>query len=256
MDDIRRQVESAIARPSCSCSSSTPRPASPPPTTRSRRCCAARHAPACSIANKADNQTRVIEANRVLRARPGRAVPVSAINGAGVGELLDIIDRAAAACCLRRGRRHDDEDACASPSSAGPTSANRRCSTPSSARSASSSATSPAPRATPSTRRSSSTATALTLIDTAGIRRPGRVEGSIEHYSVMRSKDALERADIAVVRVRRLGASSGRRTSTSSAWRWTRTTGIVVCGNKWDLMRRQNRTGHSSCAGSAAACAS
>src|SRR5690606_8628156 len=40
---------------------------------------------------------------------------------------------------------------------------------------------------------------ALTLVDTAGIRRPGRVEGSIEHYSVIRSKDAVKRADVAVV---------------------------------------------------------
>ena len=39
----------------------------------------------------------------------------------------------------------------------------------------------------------------MTLIDTAGIRRPGRVEGSIEHYSVMRAKDAVERADVAIV---------------------------------------------------------
>ena len=58
-----------------------------------------------------------------------------------------------------RGRRAiRSRQACASPSSAGPTSASRRSSTPSSARSASSSATSPAPPATPSTRPSSSRA--------------------------------------------------------------------------------------------------
>src|SRR2546425_8861954 len=38
----------------------------------------------------------------------------------------------------------------------------------------------------------------LTLIDTAGIRRPGRIEGSIEHYSVQRARNALQRADVAV----------------------------------------------------------
>ena len=75
----------------------------------------------------------------------------------------------------------------------------------------------------------------LTLIDTAGIRRPGRVDGSIEHYSVMRSKAAIERADIAVcvfdasVRLRAQDLHVIGQALDAS-------TGLVVCGNKWDLM--------------------
>ena len=75
----------------------------------------------------------------------------------------------------------------------------------------------------------------LTLIDTAGIRRPGRVDGSIEHYSVMRSKAAIERADVAVcvfdasVRLRAQDLHVIGQALDAS-------TGLVVGGNKWDLM--------------------
>jgi GTP-binding protein len=39
----------------------------------------------------------------------------------------------------------------------------------------------------------------LVLVDTAGIRRPGKVEKGIEKYSVMRARDAIERADVVVL---------------------------------------------------------
>lgn len=39
----------------------------------------------------------------------------------------------------------------------------------------------------------------VVLVDTAGIRRPGRIERGIEKYSVLRSTRAVERADVAVL---------------------------------------------------------
>jgi GTP-binding protein len=41
----------------------------------------------------------------------------------------------------------------------------------------------------------------VVLIDTAGIRRPGRVERGVEKHSLARTKQAIERADIVVVLV-------------------------------------------------------
>ena len=38
----------------------------------------------------------------------------------------------------------------------------------------------------------------LTLIDTAGIRRSGKIQGSVEYYSVLRAQRAIERADVVV----------------------------------------------------------
>ena len=46
----------------------------------------------------------------------------------------------------------------------------------------------------------------LVLIDTAGIRRPGKVARGIEFYSVLRSVRAVERCDIALLGDGRLGA--------------------------------------------------
>jgi GTP-binding protein len=76
----------------------------------------------------------------------------------------------------------------------------------------------------------------MTLIDTAGIRRPGKVSGSIEHYSVMRAKDAVERADVAVVV---FDASEGLRAQDMHiiGLSLEESTGLVVAANKWDLMQ-------------------
>jgi len=40
---------------------------------------------------------------------------------------------------------------------------------------------------------------AFTLIDTAGIRRAGKIQGSVEYYMVLRAERAIERCDVAVL---------------------------------------------------------
>jgi GTP-binding protein len=76
----------------------------------------------------------------------------------------------------------------------------------------------------------------MTLIDTAGIRRPGKVEGSIEHYSVLRSREAVKRADVAVVV---FDASARLRAQDLHivGIALEESTGLVVCANKWDLIK-------------------
>lgn len=74
----------------------------------------------------------------------------------------------------------------------------------------------------------------VVLIDTAGIRRPGKVQRSLEFYAQRRAQRAIERADVAIVvtdategithydrRIAQLAAEAGR--------------GIVWAINKWDL---------------------
>jgi GTP-binding protein len=78
----------------------------------------------------------------------------------------------------------------------------------------------------------------MTLIDTAGIRRPGKIEGSIEHYSVLRAKEALGRADVAVVvfdAAERLRAQDLHIVGLALE----ASTGLVVCANKWDLIAHE-----------------
>jgi GTP-binding protein len=75
----------------------------------------------------------------------------------------------------------------------------------------------------------------LTLIDTAGIRRRGRVERGVEKYSVMRARQAIERCDIAVLV---LDAEQGVAAQDLHVAGYVdeATKGMIVAVNKWDLM--------------------
>ena len=72
------------------------------------------------------------------------------------------------------------------------------------------------------------------LIDTAGIRRSGRIEPGIERYSVLRSMRAIDRADVAVLVVDASELATSQDTHIASyildAYK-----GIVLAVNKWDL---------------------
>jgi GTP-binding protein len=74
----------------------------------------------------------------------------------------------------------------------------------------------------------------LMLIDTAGIRRRGRVERGIEKYSVMRAREAIERADIAVLV---LDAEQGVAAQDLHIAGYVdeAAKGMIVAVNKWDL---------------------
>ena len=77
----------------------------------------------------------------------------------------------------------------------------------------------------------------ITLIDTAGIRRPGSVQPGIEKYSVIRAVSAVNRSDIAllVVDASELAAAQDAHIA-GLAWDVCR--GLIVVINKWDLVDR------------------
>ncbi len=77
----------------------------------------------------------------------------------------------------------------------------------------------------------------ITLIDTAGIRRPGQVQRGIEQYSVIRAVSAVNRSDITllVVDATELAAAQDAHIA-GLAWDVCR--GLIVVVNKWDLMDR------------------
>ena len=77
----------------------------------------------------------------------------------------------------------------------------------------------------------------ITLIDTAGMRRPGQVQQGIEKYSVIRAVSAVNRSDIAllVVDATELAAAQDAHIA-GLAWDVCR--GLIVVVNKWDLMDR------------------
>jgi GTP-binding protein len=80
----------------------------------------------------------------------------------------------------------------------------------------------------------------LVLIDTAGIRRRGRVGPGVEKYSVLRSTRAIERSDVAVLVIDASEGLAAQDTHIAGAIH-DQTKGVVVLVNKWDLAQAQRR---------------
>ena len=72
------------------------------------------------------------------------------------------------------------------------------------------------------------------FIDTAGIRRRGRVEGGIERYSVMRALRAISRADVAVL-VTEAAEVITAQDAHIAGYIHQALKGMVLVVNKWDL---------------------
>lgn len=76
----------------------------------------------------------------------------------------------------------------------------------------------------------------MVLIDTAGIRRPSKVQGSVEYYSVLRAQRAIRRCDVALLVLDGAeGVTDGDKRVGGYAVEEGRA-GVVVV-NKWDLMK-------------------
>ncbi len=76
----------------------------------------------------------------------------------------------------------------------------------------------------------------VTLIDTAGIRRRGRVQRGVEQYSVLRALRAIQRAHVVVLL---LDAPQGVTAQDAhiAGYVMEEARGIVLVVNKWDLMQ-------------------
>ncbi len=77
------------------------------------------------------------------------------------------------------------------------------------------------------------------LIDTAGIRRRGRVETGIEQYSVIRALRAIDRADVALLVLDGTEAVSAQDAHIVGYIQQA-AKGIVLIVNKWDLVADKN----------------
>ncbi len=75
----------------------------------------------------------------------------------------------------------------------------------------------------------------MLLIDTAGIRRRGRIEGGIERYSVGRAQRAIDRADVAVLVVDATEPVTAQDTHIAG-YIQRAFKGMVLVVNKWDLI--------------------
>jgi GTP-binding protein len=79
------------------------------------------------------------------------------------------------------------------------------------------------------------------LIDTAGLRKKGKVTDDIEFYSVMRAIKAMEEADVMILVV---DAAEGMEAQDTNIFSLAekRRKGIVILVNKWDLVAKDSKT--------------
>ncbi len=81
----------------------------------------------------------------------------------------------------------------------------------------------------------------VTLIDTAGIRRRGRIEPGVEKYSVLRSFKAIERADVVLLMIDATEGISAQDAHIAGyiieEWK-----SCVVLVNKWDAVEKNTYT--------------
>jgi GTP-binding protein len=81
----------------------------------------------------------------------------------------------------------------------------------------------------------------VTLIDTAGIRRRGRIARGIERHSVIRALRAIQRADVALLLI---DATEGVTAQDAHIGGYIveEAKGVVIVVNKWDLIEKDNYT--------------
>lgn len=83
----------------------------------------------------------------------------------------------------------------------------------------------------------------FTMIDTAGMRKRGKVYEKTEKYSVMRAMSAIDRSDVVLVV---LNAEEGIREQDKKIAGFAHEAGraIIIVVNKWDLLKKNTHTMH------------
>jgi GTP-binding protein len=79
----------------------------------------------------------------------------------------------------------------------------------------------------------------VVLIDTAGIRRRGKVKGGVERYSVLRTFRAIDRADVVLLVLDATELVTSQDTHIAG-YIQEAFKGIIIIVNKWDLVENKN----------------
>jgi GTP-binding protein len=81
----------------------------------------------------------------------------------------------------------------------------------------------------------------IIFIDTAGLRRQSRIEEGIEFYSALRTRRAIERAEICLLLVEPTEGEIQNQDLKIAALAWEAGRGLIVVVNKWDLAERDDK---------------
>jgi GTPase len=197
--------------------------------------------PVLIAANKADDLKRATEAVEFYSLGLGEVYPISAYHGVGVGDLLDGVVIALTEAPPDLGDSEDDEDhlkiAIVGRPNVGKSSLlnhllgeERVIVSP----------------VAGTTRDAIDTEitwhdSPVTIIDTAGIRRRGRVEPGIEKYSVLRAMKALDRAHVALLVLDAIDGVTEQDTHIAG-YIQDAFKSVVIVVNKWDAVEKDSFT--------------
>src|SRR6476660_8328096 len=83
----------------------------------------------------------------------------------------------------------------------------------------------------------------IIFIDTAGLRRQSRVDDGVEFYSALRSRRAIDRADICILVI---DATEGLHNQDLkiAALAWETGRGLIIAVNKWDIAEKETNSAH------------
>jgi GTP-binding protein len=187
--------------------------------------------PILLVVNKCESEANLAEIYQFYELGMGDPYPISALHGIGTGDLLDALVDTFKAWV---GEQQEDDSVkiaiVGKPNVGKSTLLNRLVGEERVI-------VSPIPGTTRDAidTRLSYHGTAITLIDTAGIRRRGRVDPGVEKYSVIRSLQAIQRADVALLMVDAAQGVTAQDTHIAGyildAWK-----SAVVLVNKWDAI--------------------
>lgn len=198
--------------------------------------------PVLLVVNKTENQKRRDQAVQFYELAMGEPYPVSALHGTGTGDLLDVLVERLQQT-LEMGATPDDSEAVkisiVGKPNAGKSSLLNKLLGQERA------IVSPIPG---TTRDAVDTQIIyneipITLIDTAGIRRRGRISPGVEKYSVIRAIGAIKRADVSLLVMDAISGVTSQDAHIAGyileEWK-----SVVVVVNKWDLIEKDTHTMH------------
>ena len=81
----------------------------------------------------------------------------------------------------------------------------------------------------------------LVFVDTAGLRRQSRVDDGIEFYSALRSRRAIERADLCLLLIDATEKLNNQDLKIA-ALAWEAGRGLIIIVNKWDLFEKDDKS--------------
>lgn len=198
-----------------------------------------RHPPVILVVNKADSAERRAQAVQFYELGMGEPHPISALHGSGTGDLLDVLVAHLPAPTAAESTEEAErvKIAIVGKPNAGKSSLLNRLLGEERA------IVSPLPGTTRDAVDTHLTyqGIPITLIDTAGIRRRGRIEPGVEKYSVLRALNAIRRADVVLLVIDATSGITAQDTHIAGfildAWK-----SAVILVNKWDLVEKDAHT--------------